>query len=467
MGRSSFKSTAGIAVVALLATGIAPLVWVQSAAAAVFPVTTTADGGPGSLRQAISDADASPTGGVVTMPSGTYTLSDCATGAIVVTSHAVEIDGAGSVLTQTCSGKGSLAASAGGSLEIRHLTFDGTTLSPEPVMGGLSVDGDADITSFRSSGRHRGSDISDNSGAGSGGFTIGRNLTLTDSTVTGNDVTNGFGGGNTDGSATIIRSHIDGNSADGQVGGIYGRENLVVEDSTIDDNDGGFVIGGADAGVHMRIERSSVVDNRADDNAGLNVNNGDAEIINSTVARNISRTDASYVGGGIAASEVRLSFATVVDNDARGAANIGARTLIAFASVVGGAPDGKPNCHFMETVTSLGWNVEVGDDTCGFGAGTGDLVDAGDPHLGPLGPNGSTTLSRVPETGSYLLDAVPDSDPTCSGLDQRGVTRPQGSGCDIGAVEVEVVPIEPTTTTTASSSAPPATPVATEPKLTG
>jgi hypothetical protein len=45
--------------------------------------------------------------------------------------------------------------------------------------------------------------------------------------------------------------------------------------------------------------------------------------------------------------------------------------------------------------------------------------------------------------------------------DERGVSRPQGSACDIGAVEVAV------TSPTTPPTSPPASPVATQPALTG
>lgn len=49
----------------------------------------------------------------------------------------------------------------------------------------------------------------------------------------------------------------------------------------------------------------------------------------------------------------------------------------------------------------------------------------------------------LPLTGSVLIDAIPTAacDPTVT-VDQRGVTRPQIGGCDVGAVEVEA-PVEP------------------------
>src|SRR5690348_5729159 len=44
-------------------------------AAPPIVVPTTADGGPGSLRQAILDANANPGPDVITLPAGTYTLT--------------------------------------------------------------------------------------------------------------------------------------------------------------------------------------------------------------------------------------------------------------------------------------------------------------------------------------------------------------------------------------------------------
>ena len=61
---------------------------------------------------------------------------------------------------------------------------------------------------------------------------------------------------------------------------------------------------------------------------------------------------------------------------------------------------------------------------------------AADPLLGALQDNGGSTFTHLPGAGSPALDqARPDF---CLATDQRGVPRPQGPGCDIGAVEVRV-----------------------------
>jgi hypothetical protein len=55
--------------------------------------------------------------------------------------------------------------------------------------------------------------------------------------------------------------------------------------------------------------------------------------------------------------------------------------------------------------------------------------------LGPLQDNGGPTWTHALLPGSPALDV---GDPAqCPATDQRGVPRPQGAGCDIGAFELE------------------------------
>ena len=83
------------------------------------------------------------------------------------------------------------------------------------------------------------------------------------------------------------------------------------------------------------------------------------------------------------------------------------------------------------TINSLGNNLFT-DGTC-FPVGSDQIVGAA--GLGPLSDNGGPTATHALETGSPALDTA---DPAgCPATDQRGVTRPQGAGCDVGAYERE------------------------------
>ena len=76
------------------------------------------------------------------------------------------------------------------------------------------------------------------------------------------------------------------------------------------------------------------------------------------------------------------------------------------------------------------------------------------------------TQTELPANASPLLDRIPVAD--CQDgvaaevtTDQRGITRPQGTGCDVGSVEVVVVPVTPVTPVT------PAAPITIAPAFTG
>lgn len=74
---------------------------------------------------------------------------------------------------------------------------------------------------------------------------------------------------------------------------------------------------------------------------------------------------------------------------------------------------------------SAAWNP-------GFGTDGGGNLDA-DPLLGSLAYHHGTTQTLLPAAGSPAIDAGDDAG--CPATDQRGITRPQGAHCDIGAVE--------------------------------
>jgi hypothetical protein len=102
------------------------------------------------------------------------------------------------------------------------------------------------------------------------------------------------------------------------------------------------------------------------------------------------------------------------------------------------------------SITSNGHNLDS-DDTC-------NLTDPTDLHtdalLGPLQDNGGPTATHALLPGSPAIDAIPPQDctwdddgdpgtpPVPLATDQRGIARPQGAGCDIGAFEAVPEPKE-------------------------
>jgi len=132
-----------------------------------------------------------------------------------------------------------------------------------------------------------------------------------------------------------------------------------------------------------------------------------------------------------------------------------------------------PDCS--GTFESLGHNL-IGDSPGGACANVvngvkGDLVGDRtvsttiDPKLGPLQDNGGGTLTHALQPNSPAIDAgspgASSGEDACAATDQRGIVRPQGIRCDIGAYErlvqvdnpfPSIASISPTTVTAGDPS---------------
>ena len=60
-------------------------------------------------------------------------------------------------------------------------------------------------------------------------------------------------------------------------------------------------------------------------------------------------------------------------------------------------------------------------------------VIVGDALIEPLADNGGPTSTHALQPTSPAIDAADGA--ACPATDQRGVARPQGAGCDVGAFE--------------------------------
>jgi hypothetical protein len=251
----------------------------------------------------------------------------------------------------------------------------------------------------------------------------------------------------TDGDITITDTTVrGGNQAGGLGGGVEAdTDDVTLVRSTVTDNQAST--GGGVGAIRATLVESTVSGNTASSTGGGVWADQTLDATNSTINSNTAGTS----GGGLVVvnTSITLLYVTLVGNTAPTGANLqiqpGGDQLVSFASVVGNAQGGGVGCDIAPgaVTTSQGYNFSS-DASCGFGGAPGDIVAGGDPLVGPLGDNGGRTRTMLPQPGSPLIDnaecaAAPDVVTT----DQRGVTRPQGGACDIGAVEIVVEPAPP------------------------
>jgi CSLREA domain-containing protein len=254
------------------------------------------------------------------------------------------------------------------------------------------------------------------------------------SVVQGGSVEEG-GGIYSEGVLTLTRVLIDDNESLYRGGGMYNGDSgvLTVFTSTVKQNrvsdlpPSGCMGGGIRNEGSLHMEASAVINNSAYCGGGIH-NMGVLTLTNSTVSGNI----AAFEGGISSEGQAMLTNVTVAKNEARdlptpGGGIVGTATLV--NTIVSNNPGG--NC--IGSITSAGHNIDS-EDTCGFDQES-DFVNT-DPRLGPLQDNGGGTPTQALLYGSPAIDAGDSA--LCPPTDQRGVKRPQGPGCDIGAFEGEV-----------------------------
>jgi hypothetical protein len=220
------------------------------------------------------------------------------------------------------------------------------------------------------------------------------------------------------GAMKLVRSRIFGGT-----NGIYNQGTTRISRSTISGTWGmGWDAGGIWNDGEVTVFDSTIMQNESINSTGYGIQNngGNVYVIRSTIASN---SDDAGDGGDVA--------------------NVGGEVSLT-GSILGSLQ--QDNC--VGTVMSLGYNIVAGvsPSNCPLTAQSTDQVGTGSP-LGPLSFNGGLTRTSIPLLGSPAIDQIPvgamtsDSSialcPASGSLDQRGVARPQGAACDIGAVEVQ------------------------------
>lgn len=280
------------------------------------------------------------------------------------------------------------------------------------------------------------------SGRGGGISNIGI-LFITDSTVSNNSATFYWGGGiyNTD-NITITNSIISENSSANSGGGLYieGSGSATISNSTFSGNTS--LSGGAGIfhnGLNLSITNSTFENNLASsvigDGGGIYNLDSTVNISNSTFTGN----SAGGVGAAIFSTQsagatiLNIINSTIANNTSGGGINVAGTTTLTNTII---SNNTSGNCS--GTITNGGNNIDSGA-TCGWGTASGSMSNT-DPLLGALANNGGPTQTMALLSGSPAINtgnATACANSPVSGTDQRGVSRPQGAGCDIGAFEVD------------------------------
>ena len=371
-----------------------------SAVAATWTVNTTIDpSGPGdcagagicSLRQAIADAS---TGDSVQLPSSATPYG--VTRGVIAISQGITITGA-AANTTTIQGNGSsqifdvsgLAASS--ALTISGVTItggDASGITAETESGGAIYDSSPDATVDIAGVTLSGNTSSTNGGAielAGGSMDIADSTLGPDNVAIGNSDFAGSGGAidNDNGTLAVTDTTITGNSAGTTVNGALGGEGGGISDES----------GGVTGTTMLRYDT----------------------IVSNTVA------GSEAAGGNLFTDTNDPDGFTIAD------------TIVAGGVATTTFVDCYPDNDFISQGDNLtDESISSDASACGFTQST-DV--RGNPQLGALANNGGPTETELPAAGSPEIDAIPSSNPSCTGTDQRGVTRPQGTGCTIGAVE--------------------------------
>ena len=402
-----------VAAAAVVAPVIASLAAEQPALAATVPCTVAG------LVAAIQAANGVAAGATVTLPSGcVYTLlaqrnvTDGGTGLPVITGK-VTIQGNGATIRRSAAA-GTAAFRIFDISQAGHLTLNSLTLS---------------------------NGLADNGAQGGGAIFNHGTLSVTASTFTGNSspATSGTSGGGIDssGTLTVTTSTFTNNTAQ-EGGGVFNQKTATVTNSTFTNNTatmfgGGALVNGAGT---MTVTGDTFTGNTGPGGGAID---NDATVIvgDSTFFNNSAGTN----GGGAIVNfgTMTVKQSTLSGNTSQFGAdllNFTGDTLSVSMSIVAGGLGGS-NCGGGTPVTDAGYNIDSGS-SCGFSAASHSMSNT-QPQLDALASNGGPTQTMALPAGSPAVDAIPASVTGCTGsIDQRGTSRPQGNGCDIGAYELIV-----------------------------
>lgn len=254
--------------------------------------------------------------------------------------------------------------------------------------------------------------------------------------------------------ATYARSTFSNNRvfdsppAEGHGGAIYhieddhaggsNEDNIEIRASTFNGNYAPRQGGGAWILVNGRgrIVNSTFFDNRAatagtnviGQGGGLIISQGTIDIVHSTFARNF----ATFQGGAIfagSAPSVTLTSSIFYDNRLDPTHTNPVTTEFQGYHTNRSLLNGGGNIQFPRTKAP-----DFSNDINNLITSPASAILFEDPQLAPLADNGGPTPTMAISASSPAFNRAAAA--SCPATDQRGITRPQGGACDIGAYEL-------------------------------
>jgi hypothetical protein len=294
--------------------------------------------------------------------------------------------------------------------------------------------------------------------------TVGSSLTMLNSSVTGNTAANGAGiYSPSDSPLSLTNVEISGNIAAQWGGGIYISNIGSTYASTINQvyiysNSAGIGGGGVylDANSNLTITNSALVSNQALEYGGAIAtyanNLADASTINlknTTISTNsLINEPGSREGAGIyLKGHAILNNVTVMDNHAGSgggftnpsyggafysAAPVGSILDIKNSIFANNLADNGPICAGNSFAASAIQFSLLEEENCYTTDGVNGVDVGPDPLTDPLTNAGYASVHPLTAASPALNTG---SNASCETVDQRGVSRPQGTTCDMGAFE--------------------------------
>jgi hypothetical protein len=361
-----FHLAGALYLLAFLCAAIAGSNYVRGDGSTII-VTSTADSGPGSLRQAFADANDGDTIQFdPTLNGQTITL----TSAELAINKSITISGPGPGLLRVSRNQQATNFRIFHTLPGHTVVVSGLTISNGQLLsvnGGGILNDQATLTMINCaiSGNVVIANGSPPTQAGGGGIYNSGTLNLVSSTVSGNSATGpwSYGGGAiyNAGAVTITQSSISGNNGDMSGGGINNGGMLTMTDSTVSSNHtNGFghgqgFGGGISNGGTLTIQNTTISGNSVVGEAGYGGGiNGNSTITNSTISGNTARLGGGISGGGT------ITNSTISGNSSQFAGGgIFGSVIIRNSTISGNTATGFAGGGGIITNSTIGGNMPV------------------------------------------------------------------------------------------------------------